>query len=343
VLSCIVRDQQDISRVGPECPAHQEALALILIVSLKNDLHSLAVRREISNRSNVACHLIESDCIAQQDSVSLRISHGSPVSHCRTAEGQWIDLSEQRVLWLRRPSGMQHVLHSLSDEASKALVQNDCTAAIRGILAVAFHGKWISKYEALLNSSDKIAQLATASRAGWRIPDTLVAQKRSSVVEFFKTYSNEGIVVKTIVGTDKSFLLTRRLTNPLDFEEAAYAASPAIYQECIPGKRHIRLLCFGDRSLAASIDSNDLDWRPNLNVPINDWRVPDHVHRKTRHTLDLLGLEMGVVDLKETSEGELVWLEVNPQGQFLFLDPMTNLRLAENFSRYLIEMSSHRS
>jgi hypothetical protein len=38
-----------------------------------------------------------------------------------------------------------------------------------------------------------------------------------------------------------------------------------------------------------------------------------------RRVLDCLGLEMGNIDLKESPSGEIVWLEVNPQGQFLFL------------------------
>ena len=46
---------------------------------------------------------------------------------------------------------------------------------------------------------------------------------------------------------------------------------------------------------------------------------------------------MGIVDLKLTPEGEPVWLEVNPQGQFLFLDALANLNLAEKFAAYLVE------
>jgi len=52
-----------------------------------------------------------------------------------------------------------------------------------------------------------------------------------------------------------------------------------------------------------------------------------------------LQLEMGVVDLKFTLEGEPVWLEVNPQGQFLFLDAFTDLRLAEKFAHYLVSVA----
>jgi hypothetical protein len=113
---------------------------------------------------------------------------------------------------------------------------------------------------------------------------------------------------------------------------------PAVYQEYIPGTRHIRLNCFGDRSFAASIETSELDWRPNLNVPITSWPVPSSSHKQVRAVLDRLGLEMGIVDIKETPEGEFVWLEVNPQGQFLFLQPLADMPLDEHFADYLLSL-----
>ena len=81
-----------------------------------------------------------------------------------------------------------------------------------------------------------------------------------------------------------------------------------------------------------------MDWRPNLNVPIRSWPVPDSLHSQVRSTLDALGLEMGVIDLKMMPNGEIVWLEVNPQGQFLFLESLANIPLSDHFADYLLTM-----
>jgi hypothetical protein len=51
--------------------------------------------------------------------------------------------------------------------------------------------------------------------------------------------------------------------------------------------------------------------------------------------LELLGLKMGVVDLKLDPIGEPVWLELNPQGQFLFVEGLTGLDLTGAFSAFL--------
>jgi hypothetical protein len=64
--------------------------------------------------------------------------------------------------------------------------------------------------------------------------------------------------------------------------------------------------------------------------------VPDDVAERVSDVLRRLGLRMGVIDLKLTPDGEPVWLEVNPQGQFLFLEPLLNEPLAEHFTDFLL-------
>jgi hypothetical protein len=133
-------------------------------------------------------------------------------------------------------------------------------------------------------------------------------------------------------------LLTRLLDDVSAMDERSFSLCPALYQEYIPGTQHIRLNCFGDRSYAATIESDLLDWRPDLRVPVRPYAVPRSLHRRVRATLDALDLRMGVVDLKVTPEGEVIWLEVNPQGQFMFLEALTGMPLAGYFADYLLSL-----
>ena len=308
---------------------------MVGIVTFAQDLHALAIQRSIRQLGGCACHIFESDKIAQRDSIALRITGDNCVGTAITSEGLTLDLSDLGALWLRRPQAVQTISRSFEDNVATALVDNDCNGALKGLLVSSFRGKWISAFDALIRASDKISQLRPAAQAGFRIPDTLVSQSQSEVSAFATLHQATGIIVKTVVGASGPFLLTRKMPDASSFEEEAYEAAPAIYQELIPGARHIRLLCFGEECLAASIDSGELDWRPNLHVPVHPWLVSAEVRSMVRTTLDLLGLEMGVVDLKETPSGELVWLEVNPQGQFLFLEPLAKMKVQEPFAQYL--------
>jgi hypothetical protein len=88
------------------------------------------------------------------------------------------------------------------------------------------------------------------------------------------------------------------------------------------------------------IESDQLDWRPNLNVPEPPYPVSDDLHTRARQIRDRLALRMGVIELKETPDGELVRLEVNPQGQFLFLEGLVGMQLADEFADFLIRKST---
>ena len=50
-----------------------------------------------------------------------------------------------------------------------------------------------------------------------------------------------------------------------------------------------------------------------------------------------LDLRMGVMDLKVTDDGDVVWLEVNPQGQFLFCQALSGVDLIGAFAAFLIQ------
>jgi hypothetical protein len=50
---------------------------------------------------------------------------------------------------------------------------------------------------------------------------------------------------------------------------------------------------------------------------------------------------MGIIDMKLMPNGEIVWPEVNPQGQFLFLEGIAGLPLSSHFADYLLNVLSN--
>ena len=299
---------------------------------MSNDLHALSVQAALRRRS-IKCAILESDRIAGGEVISTSIGQTSR-AFCATADGQTIPVSEISLVWWRRPKAPQQVDAEALTADQISLINNDSYASLVGMFGNAFRGKWISSPSATEYASNKPIQLAAAQSAGFRIPDSLITQSPSEVENFYLKHDSQ-VIVKPVAGTPGPLLFTQPLQrHHLDAKESIKTC-PTIYQELIPGTRHIRLNCFGNKSFAGLIQSTDLDWRPNLNVPVSRWPVPDHLHKQVRQTLDALGLEMGIVDLKETPDGEIVWLEVNPQGQFLFLEGLTGEPLTEIFADYL--------
>jgi hypothetical protein len=307
---------------------------MIVVASTGDDLHAQVIIGKLLERGYGASYLIGSDLVASRQPISIAITNEG---HCGSfANGdRRLYLSDAKILWLRRPRAPQVLPAGHYSTDAIQLIHNDCRLGLNALMTTAFRGKWISRPDATQQASDKVFQLLAAKACGFRIPSTLVSQCKQDIVSFYERHRRD-VVVKTLVGINGKFLQTRKLSDPETFAEAAFAACPAIYQECIPGSDHIRLNTFGASSYAALIRSENLDWRPDLRVPITAWSVSSELHAKARAVLDRLGLEMGNIDLKITPEGECVWLEVNPQGQFLFLDALTDLQLADRFVDYLV-------
>lgn len=315
---------------------------MILAVSHRDDLHALAVQHAVRSRGSQDLHIVESDNVSGRRGVSWS-SHrdeeaGTPAATLLTSEGISVPVEEAASLWWRRPKADQEITAHAGNAHERSLVNNDCRGALGGILAASFRGQWISLPEATDRAADKVYQLSVAREAGFRVPRSLVSQSREDVIAF--TRSVERTIVKPVVGARGPALYTRWLDAPDTIPASSFEVCPAMYQEYIKGRRHIRLNCFGEQMYAALIETDALDWRPNLNVPMSPWPVPEDLRRRVSTVLRRLGLRMGVMDLKLTPEDEPVWLEVNPQGQFLFLEPLTGEPLTEHFADFLLSAAT---
>ena len=73
-----------------------------------------------------------------------------------------------------------------------------------------------------------------------------------------------------------------------------------------------------------------MDWRdPALKVSFTPSRLPANIERLCRAMLSRLGLCYGAFDFIRTTDGRLVFLEVNPTGEWAWLEerlgfPMRN-------------------
>jgi len=308
---------------------------MILIVTISGDLHALRIQQVLRDRGFGECHILECDRLATDCRVSATLG-ANPTAEVVLADGTRINVREIDLIWWRRVRADQELADMDVTPDARILINNDCRGALTGILTAAFRGKWISEPDATDRASNKIFQLDIAKRCGFRVPETLVSQSASDVAEFVESLAHTRVIVKPVVGVAGPIIFTQFLDDPRSLADESYRLAPALYQEYIAGTEHIRLNCFGDSSFAAVIESADLDWRPNLNVPIKTWTVPAELHTRVRRVLDQLGLAMGIIDLKITPQGEFVWFEVNPQGQFLFLEGLTRVPLSDYFADYLL-------
>jgi hypothetical protein len=305
-----------------------------VILTRTHDFHAIAVYDALLDRG-VACHIVSTDDLATKGGISWSVK-GDVCGACISdAEGQHLTLRDIDLVWWRRLTGIARLPESLCDEAARDLVVRECRTALFGIFLTQFRGRWVSRPDATHLAENKLYQLDSASRCGLKIPRTLVSQEPSIVRRFCEELDYR-VVVKPLAGTPKTPILAGRITPTMVASDEAVSLCPAIYQELVEGNEHLRVCCFGDEVYTALLRTERLDWRYPLDAHCEPFNLDPTMARLLGDVLADLGLRMGIFDLKLNPLGEPVWLELNPQGQFLFLEGMCGLPLTEAFASFLI-------
>lgn len=193
----------------------------------------------------------------------------------------------------------------------------------------------------------KVAQLDAAVRAGFRVPHTVVTNDPDDAVAAWEAMGGRAVVKwlarPQLAGPDGSnnlfytHVLTRRDLLRLD----ALADGPLLFQAYVPKRAELRVTVIGSAVFAASIDSQSSrvtrhDWRhydENL-ATFTAHKLPAKVAAACRSVLRSLGLAFGAVDLILQPDGEYVFLECNPNGQWLFVEQQTGQRLSAAMVRW---------
>ncbi len=311
----------------------------VAVLSLPDDLHALMIQDQLITHG-VDCSIVETSRLFKGGANWINYDDDTEdlPGNCFTLpanNGELLDVRQLDLVWFRRINYPQEIPELELEPMQLEIVNNEYKATMFGLLATAFTGTWVNDPFASYGSENKLIQLTSAKRAGFRTPATLVSHDPSQIRKFCESYNFE-VIVKTVKGSARRPLYTVKATQELVAAEDSIRLAPAMYQEYIPGYRHIRAHCFGKRIYSFEIESEALDWRGNLNVPIRPIQLEGEVEAKLHSVLRQLGLRMGIVDLKRLPTGECVWLEVNPQGQFLFLEGLTGERLGSAFTEFLL-------
>lgn len=109
--------------------------------------------------------------------------------------------------------------------------------------------------------------------------------------------------------------------------------APVIFQEKIDKKCDIRVTVIGQQIFAAEIMASHskfiLDWRAS-EIEKLEYRVhklPGTIEAKCLSLVKELGLTFGAIDLALTDKGDYFFFEINPNGQWAWIEPKTQLPL----------------
>ena len=125
-------------------------------------------------------------------------------------------------------------------------------------------------------------------------------------------------------------------------EGDGFIPTPSIFQPYVPKAIELRVVIVGRTVFACAIHSQQSirakqDWRRYDfdNTPHEAYELPPAIERKLLALMDRMGLIFGSIDLIVTPDGEYVFLEINPNGQFDWIAEFTGLPIYEHLAAML--------
>jgi glutathione synthase/RimK-type ligase-like ATP-grasp enzyme len=206
----------------------------------------------------------------------------------------------------------------------------------------------VNPYSASRAVNNKAVQLCLAARNGLNIPETVMTNAPSAVRDAFKNNSRRKICKaffphiwkkegsEALAVTETFELAAEDLP-----EDEVLTYAPAIYQEMIVKNYDVRTVLLGSSAYSFSLHTPNraLDWRQEVgqgHVTVESMATPQDVERAMLAFAREAGIEFGSFDFAVDQDGRWWFLEVNEEGQFLWLDEYNSeVRIQEKFLAFL--------
>jgi MvdD family ATP-grasp ribosomal peptide maturase len=284
--------------------------------------------------------------IAAQNKGSERLAISGP-------EGD-LDLKEVTAIWHRRLNIAGKLPASMNEQLRRASV-GESRSTVFGLLA-SLKAFRMDRTPYIRHAENKQLQLQVASELGLGTPRTLITNDPDSVRTFMEDC--EGRVISKMLSSfaiyedgQEKVVFTNPLS-PADLENIEdLRFCPMTFQEMVPKSLELRVTVVGDRIFSASIDSQSSeralhDWRRDGLEMIADWKeyeLPEDVKARLLRLMDYYGLNYGAIDIIVTPEGRHVFLEINPVGEFFWLERVPGLPISEAIADVLLGRSMRRT
>jgi glutathione synthase/RimK-type ligase-like ATP-grasp enzyme len=209
-------------------------------------------------------------------------------------------------------------------------------------------------------AGSKPVQLRTAGALGLRIPRTLITNSRAAAAEFVAGLGVAAVIKPMDCSVapnprnpnDTLLLFTREITAGQihEMSDEDFAGSPIILQECIQKRHELRVVVCGGQGVSIVVDSqrhasSATDWRRRQSDgsmysygDLEAW-----LEQKLAAYLKAFHLQTGVFDLAVTPDGETVFFECNPNGQWHWLDEPLGGRVMSLMARSVVDYSLGRT
>lgn len=308
----------------------------ILVIAARDDWPTDRVVKELGDRGAEVFRM-DTAGFPQELSMCARIDQQRSWSGDIATGRRILDLSAVDAVYYRAP-GAFRMLEDMS-EPERRFAMAQARAGLGGIITALEGCRWVNHPASMARAEYKPVQLAAARQCGLRIPPTLVTN-RADEVRAFAAEIPGPIVTKplaTPVFTEESRLktvYTRRLSGDDLADLSGIETTAHLFQAWVEKDHEVRLTVAGHRMLAAEVhagsDAAHVDWRSDYaSLRYVPTEAPDDVVAGVNRLMMRLRLTFAALDFVVSPDGEWIFLEANPCGQWDWIQHRTGLPIAE--------------
>jgi len=247
-------------------------------------------------------------------------------------ENQVICAQEVKSIWWRRivPPDLSHFSQELQEYCIK-----EYQAFLEGLEYLLPHAVWVSRPSAIERARNKAFQLKLAKEIGFQTVDTVFTNSPDIARKFARKLPTVYKSIKSprvpVYPDRHSTVFTTLLTESHYQEMDGLLSCPGILQGFVKKAADIRVTVFGSKAFSVLIESQQEE-TSQVDFRVGARHVPHLVHnlpkKEERLCIELtarLGLMFSAIDLALMEDGTYVFFEINPNGQWGWLEEKTGL------------------
>lgn len=314
--------------------------AKTVVLSAVSDAHIAYVQKHLQNKLLI----IDPQEVQKGTELSFAYSRGKKVL---ATYGGHI-LSGVKSVWYRKPNAI--VAPDLPGaEAFIQYAHESIRTHVQDLRAYFKDAFWVSDFYAMQRAESKPFQLEMAAEVGFNIPAT-VSTSNAQVASTFIT-GHKAVIVKSLSSYSPSvegtllFFPATKITSREPIDLSGLHMAPAIFQQAIEAVADVRVTVVGAQIFAAIVhDKSNAKY-----THIRDWRaahaaghtvfetyiLPKDLQNKCVNLVKKMQLAYGAIDLVLDKDNKLWFLEINPNGQWAFIEQDTGLQIGKAIARLL--------
>lgn len=319
----------------------------ILIPTIPDDIHAIYVKLALEKLGHKAYLWYTADFPTQQKH-SFELKNHEVIWNARGVNFN-IQNDLFDIVWYRRP-GRPILPNNLHPDDKESATKENMAFFHAMWHVIAPNAKWINHPGKSFEADYKLLQLKIAKQVNLKIPPTLISNDPNKIRAFIKKHQIGDVIYKTLMPSawikDKKMRLGYTNTIKLDDlpNDSILQMTPGIFQKKIDKAFELRITMMGNHPVAVKIDSQKhpkgiMDWRyiPTHELSIEKIELPPEITEKCRALMNKLGLVFGCFDFIVAPDGEYYFLEINEQGQFLWIEDVNpDIKMLGNFVSFLL-------